>query len=382
MAEIQFAAGARSVYAVHEHGRPLHQLGAGEAGHRRACRCKPLLARVVSAHVMGGCAMSDDARLGVTGADGRYHGVRNLSVHDGSLFPTSIGANPQLSIYALAARLASGLAQAADGQAGARSRVCRDDAHDRAHPQVADAAASAGRAGLGVPGHAGVGRRLAACWPCCWRCAMLLAVRALIVVRNFWQSRRLASPVPPEYQLGAVGAARLFLGELRATLWTSSWGMLRPRLHAADTITGQGLPVLLVHGYVCNSGYWTQLSRQLAQAGIVHDGDRPGTDHRRHRGVRAAGRASHRPTLCARTGSDRVIIVAHSMGGLVARAWLRHYGAARVARIITLGTPHHGTALANSGGGRQCAADEPHRWRAQRLAGAAGRQRRRLRRAP
>jgi choline dehydrogenase-like flavoprotein len=75
-----------------------------------------LLARVVSAHVMGGCAMSDDARLGVTGADGRYHGVRNLSVHDGSLFPTSIGANPQLTIYALAARLASGLAQQLTGK--------------------------------------------------------------------------------------------------------------------------------------------------------------------------------------------------------------------------------------------------------------------------
>ena len=35
----------------------------------------------------------------------------NLSVHDGSLFPTSIGANPQLSIYGIANRLAQGLAR-------------------------------------------------------------------------------------------------------------------------------------------------------------------------------------------------------------------------------------------------------------------------------
>jgi len=42
-------------------------------------------------------------------------------------------------------------------------------------------------------------------------------------------------------------------------------------------------------------------------------------------------------------------------GRLVARAWLRHYGAARVARIITIGTPHHGTALGQPGGGRECA---------------------------
>ncbi|MGK5038044.1 esterase/lipase family protein [Janthinobacterium sp. LB3P118] len=180
--------------------------------------------------------------------------------------------------------------------------------------------------------------------------AMLLAMRALIVARNFWQSRRASSPVPVQYQLDALGVARLFLGELRATLWTSSWGMLRPRLHAADTITGQCLPVLLVHGYVCNRGYWTQLSRQLARAGIAHDAvdlepivaDIEGF-------VPQVEQAITR--LCARTGSGQVILVAHSMGGLVARAWLRHYGAARVARIITIGTPHHGTELASLAAG-------------------------------
>ncbi|CAM3112446.1 alpha/beta fold hydrolase [Janthinobacterium lividum] len=180
--------------------------------------------------------------------------------------------------------------------------------------------------------------------------AMLLAVRALVVARNFWQSRRLGSPVPQEYQLGVRGAARLFLGELRATLWASSWGMLRPRLHAADTVAGQGLPVLLIHGYVCNRGYWTQLSRQLARAGVVHDGvdlEPIGADIEQF--VPQVEQAI--TELRARTGSDRVILVAHSMGGLVARAWLRRHGARRVARIITIGTPHHGTALANLAAG-------------------------------
>ena len=115
MAEIQFAAGARSVYPVHEMAH--HYTSWAQA--RQAIEglpFKPLLARVVSAHVMGGCAMSDDERLGVCDAQGRYRGLVNLSVHDGSLFPTSIGANPQLSIYALAARLASGLAQELTGK--------------------------------------------------------------------------------------------------------------------------------------------------------------------------------------------------------------------------------------------------------------------------
>jgi triacylglycerol esterase/lipase EstA (alpha/beta hydrolase family) len=55
--------------------------------------------------------------------------------------------------------------------------------------------------------------------------------------------------------------------------------------------------------------------------------------------------------LCEETGCDKVIIVAHSMGGLASRAYLRDYGSDRIARLITLGTPHHGTALAHFGVG-------------------------------
>ena len=40
---------------------------------------------------------------------GRHHHLANLSIHDGSLFPTSIGANPQLSVYAISARLTEAL---------------------------------------------------------------------------------------------------------------------------------------------------------------------------------------------------------------------------------------------------------------------------------
>lgn len=40
-----------------------------------------------------------------------YYGLENLSVFDGSVFPTSIGANPQLSIYGLVAKLVTQLAE-------------------------------------------------------------------------------------------------------------------------------------------------------------------------------------------------------------------------------------------------------------------------------
>ncbi|MND83847.1 6'''-hydroxyparomomycin C oxidase [compost metagenome] len=110
MAEIQFAAGARAVLPMHADADYVKTLG--EA--RSLIDGLPLelyRARLGSAHVMGGCAMGEDPKQAVTDSLGRHHQLANLSIHDGSLFPTSIGANPQLSIYGLTAKLASALAE-------------------------------------------------------------------------------------------------------------------------------------------------------------------------------------------------------------------------------------------------------------------------------
>jgi choline dehydrogenase-like flavoprotein len=115
MAEIQFAAGATSVLPVHEHAL----IYSNWSDARKAISELPmqkLLTRVVSAHVMGGCTMSADERSGVTDPKGRYRGIANLSVHDGSLFPTSIGSNPQLSVYGVVAKLSSTLAEEMTGK--------------------------------------------------------------------------------------------------------------------------------------------------------------------------------------------------------------------------------------------------------------------------
>mgnify|MGYP000261093192 CR=1 FL=1 len=72
---------------------------------------RALSTRVVSAHVMGGCAMGTGPRQGAVNPDGRLWGLDNVTVCDGSLFPTSIGANPQVSVYAQAWRVADGLAR-------------------------------------------------------------------------------------------------------------------------------------------------------------------------------------------------------------------------------------------------------------------------------
>jgi triacylglycerol esterase/lipase EstA (alpha/beta hydrolase family) len=104
--------------------------------------------------------------------------------------------------------------------------------------------------------------------------------------------------------------------------------------------------VLLLHGYGCNSGYWAHLTPLLEAARISHaalDLEPVIGDIESY--VPQVQRAAEE--LCAATGAPQLVIVAHSMGGLVARAWMRRHGAARVARLITLGTPHHGTSLAN-----------------------------------
>ena len=109
MAEMQFAAGAQYVVPVHESARKATSWADAKAM-IEALPMQPLLTRVVSAHVMGGCGMAGQEQLGVVRPDGVHWQIDNLSVHDGSLFPTSIGANPQLSVYGLANRLATGLA--------------------------------------------------------------------------------------------------------------------------------------------------------------------------------------------------------------------------------------------------------------------------------
>jgi choline dehydrogenase-like flavoprotein len=109
MAEIQFAAGATSVMPIHDNGTAYARWADARAA-IDGLALSPLVTPVVSAHVMGGCALGPDPRKSAIDPRGRYHHLGNLYVLDGSLFPTSIGANPQLSIYAFAARLADGLA--------------------------------------------------------------------------------------------------------------------------------------------------------------------------------------------------------------------------------------------------------------------------------
>ena len=108
MAEAQFAAGATQV-------RPAHLDASYYASWSEARRgiaelpLKKFRAALFTAHLMGGCGMSENPARGVVNSRGRHHQIANLSVMDGSVFPTGIGANPQLSIFALTAQNATAL---------------------------------------------------------------------------------------------------------------------------------------------------------------------------------------------------------------------------------------------------------------------------------
>jgi choline dehydrogenase-like flavoprotein len=67
---------------------------------------RPHTVPMTSVHPMGGMCMGDDPRRSVVGSTGEHHHLRGLFVADGSLFPTSLGGPPQISIYAFALHLA------------------------------------------------------------------------------------------------------------------------------------------------------------------------------------------------------------------------------------------------------------------------------------
>jgi choline dehydrogenase-like flavoprotein len=103
--EIYFAAGAKAYFPGHGDAKDYSSYQEFRRDLDRFSFDK-LRMRLGSAHAMGGCAMSEVPRLGVVNSQGRHHQIENLWVWDGSLFPTSVGANPQLSIYGIVAKLA------------------------------------------------------------------------------------------------------------------------------------------------------------------------------------------------------------------------------------------------------------------------------------
>lgn len=139
-----------------------------------------------------------------------------------------------------------------------------------------------------------------------------------------------------------------FLAALRIFWLQLPWAAAKIAVRFPDLprpIQPWRVPVLLVHGYICNDRVWDKMARALQQAGhpvlaITLEPLFTSIDDYAPQ-IQQAVRQ-----LQQATGAAQVALVGHSMGGLTIRAWLRQHGSADVASIITLGTPHQGTKMA------------------------------------
>ena len=105
-------------------------------------------------------------------------------------------------------------------------------------------------------------------------------------------------------------------------------------------------PLLLIHGVVCNCSIWRAWLRPLRTAGFAPVRALNLEPLFADLEIHAARVAQELRALQREANGARVSIVAHSMGGLVARSALRLLGPETVSRIVTIATPHHGTRVA------------------------------------
>lgn len=156
---------------------------------------------------------------------------------------------------------------------------------------------------------------------------------------------------PHGNRLTAGERRRLFADEVLTVAGNSlrmiayRWLMPDPPPAKAD------LPILLLHGVLCNAGVWHPFARWLKRRGI-------GPVYALSYGPPLAsietfaGQVAEKiDAILAATGARQVVVIAHSMGGLVMRTYLRDHGGAKIARLVTVGTPHEGSVHAWLGTG-------------------------------
>ena len=149
-------------------------------------------------------------------------------------------------------------------------------------------------------------------------------------------------PAPPELRMTLAERVRFFFAEY-ASLFAAP-KMIAYALIARDPLPAPArCPVLLLHGIGCNGGVWTGMRAFLEREGI-------GPVYAMSYGPPFIAIPTTAPQIAAKiaqierdTGASRVVIVAHSMGGLVARSYLRAHGPSHVKRLVTIGTPYAGS---------------------------------------
>jgi len=174
--------------------------------------------------------------------------------------------------------------------------------------------------------------------------ALILGVEFVLLYRVNQRSAAAPARVPVLLKAwcGEVAsAARVFFW--RQPFRSNSVADHRPALGSGSGSGGAG--VVLVHGFACNRGIWNPWLRRLRALDIpfVAVNLEPVFAGIDNYAATIDAAARHLQDATGRAP----VIVAHSMGGLAVRAWLDARGAGeQPKRVITIGTPHHGTVLA------------------------------------
>lgn len=206
--------------------------------------------------------------------------------------------------------------------------------------------------GLEIAGYLYVGRHfLHADWPTALLGALggILGVRAGINAITWTFALSHGSPAPA---LGFVRRVKLVVEEYLAFLLTFVFVIPFERLWMpADRLMQGRHPVLLVHGYGCSRGVWWLVRKRLEAAG--HSVATVSLAPPYISLGRLEPLLNQRiEEICAATGSRQLTLVCHSMGGLIARCYLARHGKERIARLITLASPHQGSDMCQIGFGQ------------------------------
>lgn len=192
-------------------------------------------------------------------------------------------------------------------------------------------------------------------WSLIGALGVLLGVQLGVTILSFVVAMPFRHAVEAGVRLGPWAATCLFVREyvVLTALYAvyhpfEKWFVRRPQPAAARG----NLPVILIHGIYCNAASWWWMRRRLA-ADVPNpiytlDVEPPWGSIDGF----AAQLARCIERVCAETGARQVMLVGHSMGGIVSRACLALPGMVpRVARLVTIGSPHHGSRHARLGFG-------------------------------
>ena len=196
---------------------------------------------------------------------------------------------------------------------------------------------------------------VSALWALPFALVAALVARLALIGLTFALSRRYGASIPAGSRLNAIQSVKLFVGEVLA--YTALFTLMQPLEAlfvrtplAARAGNRTSCPVLMIPGIYCNAAVWWPLRRRLRAWGlhsvwaITLEPPLASIDDL------ARQLTQHIARICEATGASRVVLVGHSMGGLIARACSRDPATrGRIAKIVSVGSPHHGSAIARWG---------------------------------